>query len=367
VPINAELEARILSNPDDRDAYAVYGDWLSEHGDPRGELVAVQLKLAEAPTPELRERETKLLAEHAATWLGELASLPAKDFAVTWRFGFLDTARVGPPIDDYKTSTIDFPGTIATLVALPGATFLRELVITGKDYDDYPTSWEDSVAAIAEHGVPSGLVRLEFNRGGFWDISSTELGDLSPAYPKLARLRELVIELGAMELGAIDLPELRKLELVTGGLRRENVASIRTAALPKLESLLLCIGEPGGDYGCTVQLDDLGWILAGEGIPGVRHLGLANSGFADELAAALPGARVLAQLETLDLSRGTMSDEGGRQLLEHAGAFAHLKQLDLSRNFFGGEVLAALRGWPNVKLADNESPDGDYRYVAIGE
>lgn len=70
-------------------------------------------------------------------------------------------------------------------------------MITGKEYDDYPTSWSDSVDAIAQSDVPAGLVRLEFNRGGYWDISSTELGDLSPAYPKLARLRELKIELGA--------------------------------------------------------------------------------------------------------------------------------------------------------------------------
>ena len=38
---NAELEARIVERQDDRDLYAVYGDWLTERGDPRGELVAI--------------------------------------------------------------------------------------------------------------------------------------------------------------------------------------------------------------------------------------------------------------------------------------------------------------------------------------
>jgi len=46
---NPDLEARIHANPDDRDDYLVYGDWLSEQGDPRGELITVQVKLEDAP------------------------------------------------------------------------------------------------------------------------------------------------------------------------------------------------------------------------------------------------------------------------------------------------------------------------------
>jgi len=369
VATNPDLEARILQNPDDKDAYAVYGDWLSEQADPRGELVAVQLKLAVAPDDALRAREAKLLADHAGEWLGELAGLDAKkDFAVTWRYGFLASARIGPPVEEYGTSDIDFPGTIGKLVALPGITFLRELVVGAKEYDDYPTSWFDSVEAIALHGAPAGLARLTFQRGGYWDISSTELGDLSVAYPKLARLRELMIELGAFELGTIDLPALRSLELVTGGLRKDNLQSIRTGNLPHLESLLLCIGQPGGDYNCDVELDDLKWIFAGEGLAGVRHLGLANASFADSIAAALPGSKILAQLETLDLSRGTMGDEGASAILAHADAFKHLERLDLSRGYFSDDVRAKLAALgPGIVLDDLQAADEDYRYVAIGE
>lgn len=163
------------------------------------------------------------------------------------------------------------------------------------------------------------------------------------------------------------LPELRKLEIVTGGLTSETVASIRGGKLPRLEALLLCTGDPEGDYGSTVSMDDLEWIFAAEAIAGVRHLGLANSGLADEIAAALPGAKVLAQLETLDLSRGTMSDEGARHILDRRDAFAHLRELNLSRNFFSDEVLAELQALPNAVVEDNEPADDDFRYVAIGE
>src|SRR4051794_39924650 len=46
---NPELERVILDNPLDPDVWLVYGDWLEEVGDPRGELVAVQARHARDP------------------------------------------------------------------------------------------------------------------------------------------------------------------------------------------------------------------------------------------------------------------------------------------------------------------------------
>ncbi|MDF2694527.1 MAG: hypothetical protein K0S65_2910, partial [Labilithrix sp.] len=199
---NPELEARILANPDDLSAYLVYSDWLSERGDPRGELIAIQAKLAETPTDTgLKASEARLLADNAGTWLGVLADKGDKDLGLKWRLGFLDSVRIGPPLDDYGSSELDFPETIGVVMGLPGTTFIRELIIGSLDGDGYPTSWEDCIGALVENGVPKGLRRLEFNRGGYWDISSTYLGDLTPLYPQLANLRELSIEMGSMGLG----------------------------------------------------------------------------------------------------------------------------------------------------------------------
>src|SRR5512143_1029906 len=39
----AALEASIVADPADPAAYAVYADWLQRRGDPRGELIALQL------------------------------------------------------------------------------------------------------------------------------------------------------------------------------------------------------------------------------------------------------------------------------------------------------------------------------------
>ena len=368
---NAELEARIQANPEDREAYLVYADWLSERGDPRGELITVQAKLEDNPADgALRDREQSLLAAHRETWLGELAKLdPKQDLAVTWRWGFMRAVRVGPPTSEYDTSEIDFPDTIRTLLRLPGARFLRELVIGAISYDDYPTSWSGCIEALAESDVPATLRRLEFTRGGYWDISSTELGDLSPLYPKLGKLEELRIELGAMELGAIELPALEKLEIETGGLTSENMKSINTARWPALGSLLLCIGETGNDYGCTVELADIEPLFAAENLPRVKHLALANSSLADDIAAGLVGSRILPRLATLALDKGTMTDAGARAILDNWDHFKHLERLDLSHGYFSDDVVDELkaRTGPTIVLDDLQDADDEYRYCEISE
>lgn len=365
---NPDLEARIAANLDDRDAYLVYGDWLSERGDPRGELIALQAK----PNPDeaTKEREKALLAANREAWLGELAKLdPKKDLHVTWRWGFIDGVRIGPPLEDYDTSSVDFPDVYAKLVKLPGIQFLRDLTFGAKDYDDYPTSWSDCIEAMQEHGVPPSLQRLAFSRGGYWDISSTELGDLAPLYPQLSKLQELSVELGSMDFGEMNLPALKKLEIITGGLSGENLASIADARWPALETLSICIGETGNDYGCTVEMSDIEPILAAENLPKVKHLGLANSSLEDEIAKALVKSRILPRLETLDLSRGTFSNEGARTMIDNWSAFSHLASIDLSHAYLGEEIVEQLRSLkgPKFVLDDLQEGDDEDRYCSISE
>jgi uncharacterized protein (TIGR02996 family) len=363
---NPDLEARILANVDDRDAYSVYGDWLSERGDPRGELVGLQIKSDASTKP----REDEILAANRATWLGDLAKLdPKKDLGVTWRWGFIDGVRLGPPLESYDTSEVDFPDVYAKLMQLPGIQFLRELTFGAFNYDDYPTSWSDCIEAMQEHGAPPSLQRLAFSRGGYWDISGTELGNLSPLYPALGKLRELSIELGSMDFGVMDLPALQKLEIITGGLVSDNMKSITSARWPALETLSICIGETGNDYGCNVEMSDIEPILVAENLPKVKHLGLANSSLADEIAKSLVKSRILPRLETLDLSKGTLSDEGARALIDHWSAFSHLKSLDLSQAYLSDGVADELRKLtgPKVILDDLQDAEDDYRYCKISE
>jgi len=363
-----DLEARILEDPEDTSSYLVYADWLSERGDPRGDLITVQAKLAQSPTSELKAQEKKLLHDNGAAWLGSFADAKEIDAGIRWRLGFIDSFRLGP-IDDYETSELDFPTALEEILALPGIRMLRELIIGSKSYDDYPTSWADCVEALAEHGVPAGLRRLQITRGGYWDISSTELGSIESLYPHMPRLQHLSIEMGSMDFGKMILPELRSLEVVTGGLTAENLRAIRDAKWPHLEKLLLYIGATENDYGCDVQMGDVLALVQSGAFNHVRYLGLANSTLADEIAAELPRTGILPQLKTLDLSHGTFGDEGAKAMLEHADAYRHLETIYLTHHYVSDELAEELaKLGPNVVLADAQSADDpEDRYVAVSE
>lgn len=89
-----KLLAQILANPDDEQARLVYADWLTENGDPRGELITVQCSLAAAKSADKRKlavREKQLLAKHARTWSKE-AMQDAKEYEI--RRGFVAMVKM---------------------------------------------------------------------------------------------------------------------------------------------------------------------------------------------------------------------------------------------------------------------------------
>ncbi len=66
----AELLEAVYANPHDLGARVVYGDWLTEQGDPRGELISLQLA---APSDKSTRKQQALIKKHWKTWLGPLA------------------------------------------------------------------------------------------------------------------------------------------------------------------------------------------------------------------------------------------------------------------------------------------------------
>ena len=76
------LLADIYANPDDDAPRLVLADLLLERGDPRGELIMLQLERGEA---EPSKREQELLKKHGKTWLGNLAPV------LSWGRGYSNT------------------------------------------------------------------------------------------------------------------------------------------------------------------------------------------------------------------------------------------------------------------------------------
>jgi uncharacterized protein (TIGR02996 family) len=358
------LEAAIAERPDERGGYEVYADWLDERGDPRGEWIHVQLATEDRPgDAELRQREQDLLATHEAEWLGRLSSSgywPTVPIQVAWRRGFVHRAEVRTQYETEEAALI-----YRELAALPAAALLRELrASVACSYGGGGDDDSSLIEALRDRPLPTLRV-LELDPFEF-QLSWTHVGDLSRANAALARLEALTIGAGRITLGAIDLPELRRLRLESGGLRAHVLASLAAARWPALETLEVFLGT--SEYGGTCTPVDVMPILAGATLPLVTRLALCNGTFGDELAVAATRAPILSRLRALDLSLGTMGADGAAAIVEHAVAFAHLDELDLSENYIPDAACERLRAvLPNAKLAGQRHEDEYGRFVSVSE
>jgi hypothetical protein len=88
----------------------------------------------------------------------------------------------------------------------------------------------------------------------------------------------------------------------------------------------------------------------------------------------LVNSPLIQRLETLDLSLGTLSDEGGRALLKLPSS-PTLKKLNLHYNFLGADLIRQLKALPLTVDAskpssmeqDEDGDEDEWRFVAVGE
>ncbi|MCA9665640.1 MAG: TIGR02996 domain-containing protein [Myxococcales bacterium] len=87
--------ASIAAKPDDMGRYLVYGDWLLQAQDPRGELIVTQARMA-APSLDEAQR-LQLEGKQAELLRHERALLVPRDVVITrWRCGFAQHAATAP-------------------------------------------------------------------------------------------------------------------------------------------------------------------------------------------------------------------------------------------------------------------------------
>jgi hypothetical protein len=218
-------------------------------------------------------------------------------------------------------------------------------VLVGHWEDAYENSAaipRDLLTGAAEH-FPA-LRHLYFGdiSGEECEISWIQQCDVTPLLEAFPRLETLVVQGGTgLEVRPVRHEALRAWEFRTGGLPGSVVAGVGAGELPALERLEVWLGVE--QYGGDAMDEDLAGVLRGAGTPALRHLGLMNSDRQDEIAAAVAGAPVVAQLEVLDLSMGTLGDEGAEALLT-GQPLTHLRKLDLSHHFMSKEMVERVVG-----------------------
>jgi uncharacterized protein (TIGR02996 family) len=378
---NAQLEAQIAKDPSSDDNLVVYADWLQEQGDVRGELAGLQMRAAK--DKKLAKAADKMIDEYRAYFWGPLATYfdpkaDESDYAVaaTWRAGWIDELVLTAP-SEYSDWSGPYVADVAELVRvvskLDSARFVRSLVIT-KPVAEGEFEFQQAVNELAKliPALPC-LRRLEIGRFEYMDseLSWSHMGSLHKLWPVAKHLEYLKLRAGSMDLGKIDLPECREFRVETGGLSRASAKAIASAHWPKLETLSVWYGSD--NYGCDATVKDVQPILDAKGLGKLKHLGLKNCEFGDEIFALLPKSKILRQLDTLDLSMSHITTEVlKRDVMPHKAAFSHLSHLDLSRCRLDkeGEKLAKTL-CKKVDVASQDKPSDwegdDYRYCAVGE
>jgi uncharacterized protein (TIGR02996 family) len=377
---NPELEAAILANPDDTSTWQVYFDWLSSQGDPWGERGQLALALAKASAkdqPALAAQLAEYDKTHAEALYGKslLALMKKGDFSevaeLTDRYGLIWTAAVKSPEYEWEGTA---PNTVlGALVKSPAARFLTAISIGLIDWE-YPVNLQKGIDAITKAGKLEALRELfigDFEYPEEQEISWVEVGKAGKVLPVAPNLRSLKLRGGSIELGTLAHETLESLTIETGGLPKAAVASIGKAGLPALTSMEVWFGRD--EYGGDGNVGQLAGLFEGSGVPELRHLGLKNAEWQDEIVVALASAPLLAQLRTLDLSMGTMHGAGVEALLTHAAKFQHLERIDVTENFISDEQTAQLTEIYGDRIDVGEQNDPDewddevHYYTTVGE
>lgn len=258
--------------------------------------------------------------------------------------------------------------TLDAFVADPRAPQVTAVVV-GMFTDDYSHSSQAVIDHLTSHAARLPSLRALFLGDMTFEeceISWIVHGDVTQLLEGFPLLEELGVR-GGGDVGVrpVEHARLRRLTFETGGMPEGVVRAVCASRLPALEHLELWLGTP--DYGGDVSVADLAPILAGDLFPSLRHLGLRDAENADEVAAAVARSAVVSRLTSLDLSLGTLSDEGGRALLA-SPAVLGLRHLDLHHHYLSVPMMAELVSTGvDVDLGDPQPPEDENRYVAVSE
>jgi len=304
--------------------------------------------------------------EHAT----EFAGKPVVDFA---RGGAISDPegtnyRIRLEYEDEDTIT----GLLTELLEDPAAERLTGLVVgawSGELWDADASETVEALVAAAPQ-LPSlralfiGDIISEENEVSW--IKQTDVSPLWTAFPKLEHLQLRGSD--GLSLGHVAHDALKSLTIQCGGLPASVLQQIADSQLPLLERLVLYLGTE--DYGFDGGIESVAPLLSAS-FPRLTHLGLCDSDIADEVAVAVTTSPLLEQISTLDLSLGTLGDEGAQALLD-CPAVAKLERLVIDHHYISDDLVKRLRSLPiATDISEPQQPDeydGEiYRYISVSE
>jgi len=385
------LEIAQRAEPDDRALSAAYADYLLELGDPRGELIRLQL-LAEDDTLSADDRAAldleieELLRVHGEEWLGGLADLLLRGCGQELRYGRTGRQDVGAEwwfergwLAGIDGITLGTDG-VRALASAPQAAMLRDLSIDGLAM---PITSYWGRPLVLDFGI--ARYPMELGRGGFGTVFQSHSTEIDPeplnGSPHLANLRRFRFGMPGrpasyghfLDAWVRAMPRLSELDLYADYLPTESLFAGRTyarlTAMTMVSDTYFAVSALAGNP-TTARLrrlslsvptaersrpNDPEWeppeglpreevvdLLNDGAVPALKYLRLSGSTLGDRGIEAMLKARFIKRLTELELTDGCLTDAAADMLAGHRDP-TKLAVLNLSRNAVSHAALARLR------------------------
>lgn len=370
--------AAIRENPDDDTPRLMYADWLSEQGDPRGELIRLQCELAHLDSADprrrpLTRRANGLLRRHGPTWRKALPSFRGVRWCGFER-GFIARAVVTSVgallevlpalLDAAPTAEIVLdgvsPGGVGRLFESPHAARIHALFVCPRRAQSVSLSeiadarhatglrslrfvWADgSRGAVALAAAPQvrGLRRLELSSGQLDDEAAIALAE-SKSLVSLTRLDLSSNRIGPDGARALAASRLRlnELNLSDNPIDEGGIQALaRGPSLSELTHLTV-----GSGYHHALQASDE--LLASAHLPRLASLtvfSLRGGSWRAEVLAAAPRGTALRRLSM----HGPRLDAKSARKLAACPRLADLHELALRYTQLGDDATRALAASP---------------------
>ena len=329
----------VVDHPDDTARRLVYADFLQHRGDPQGELIAIQVRLASLPPDdpnrgELEHRARELIAANGGTWAAQLGEDVTH---IQYRLGLPFAARV--VARNHALAVLDRAPIRDLGFALDG----------NADFGEEHGSTADAITTARQIASDPRLARIELLATGVrWGEEALQI-----------------------LLGSAHLAQLRGLRIPDEDAHPYAGRAIAAGHLPALEVLAIC-----GDWQ-SANGDACVTAFANAKLPSLRGLALLNLSCTEDSAIQLATSTTLAQLTGLDFGWGSYNPNRigpeGATAIAGSPNFAALARLVLDFNWIGDQGLAALAASPHLgalhslSVKDNQLTDTGLAAFANGE
>ncbi|MFT3698804.1 MAG: TIGR02996 domain-containing protein [Kofleriaceae bacterium] len=348
------LEA-IVAAPDDDAPRLVFADYLTEQGDPRGELIALQCQLAAAPDDDRRRTllvaANKLVKANRDAWTAPvIAGVPIPKpgyptIELEWKRGMVERLELPHTLLSSLPRIMTAAPTIRELVIVSGANELPiGQLMTRPSIDalaDMPNLGRLHTLEISLRACGNDLARVIARTPSLGNLRRLELHGTATegvvVYYQGAHADKVFDDDGVKLLaGAKHLKGLTELDLQDNRIRNPGLRAIADAGWKLVDLNVATNGIALTDF-TKAELTALFAKL-----PGLVKLSLGTN-VIHEAAGWLVGGPHLAKLVELDIEKGDLSAVGAEKLAK-AFALPALRRLRIDRNSLGDKGAASIAG-----------------------